>query len=157
TLLTLIVVVGGLLYLAEPKITFSPFSIRFDSPYIAAGLFLLMLGIAFIQIHSEKVGKAEVIKTLEERILMEPEIDEKTNYYPIEILTGKRTDGVLSITSNQFITHTGDLLVRVGTVDLFLQQSEDKKKLSVCAKSVRNSSTEIDFMQVSLETEKHKV
>lgn len=66
----LAIAVIGFFWMAETTITFSPFSFKTEALSKAIGFFLIIIGIAFIENHSEKKGakKAvdQVIKTLEQ-------------------------------------------------------------------------------------------
>ena len=55
---TLIIIIGFLiiLYIGKPTINVSPFSIRFENPYIIFATIFLILSIICYSIHYEKIG-----------------------------------------------------------------------------------------------------
>lgn len=71
TIFYLIIVVALFFWTANTKISFDPFSIEFGSLYRAIGLFMIIIGIGFIQNQSEKDGaeklKQALIKELEKK------------------------------------------------------------------------------------------
>jgi hypothetical protein len=70
TLLFLLLAVFCFFWMAETKVTFSPFTFEMVKLHKAIGFFLIIIGIWFIEYQSEKVGankfKEELIKQLEE-------------------------------------------------------------------------------------------
>ena len=60
-----------LFFAARTTISFNPFRIKLESPYFATGLFLLILGLSFIQYQSRKdgikEGQKQVIELLENK------------------------------------------------------------------------------------------
>jgi hypothetical protein len=59
TLFYLLIFFGFLIYIARPSLSFNPFSISFESPYLAFSLFFLMCAISFHGMHYEKDHKSD--------------------------------------------------------------------------------------------------
>lgn len=51
-----------LVYSSNPKITFKPFSVEFESPYTPFALFFLIISLSLFQIQSERKGKLESLE-----------------------------------------------------------------------------------------------
>jgi hypothetical protein len=72
TIFYIIIVVALFFWTANTKISFDPFSIEFKSLYRAIGLFMIMIGIGFMDYQSEKEGaekfKQALIKELEKKV-----------------------------------------------------------------------------------------
>jgi L-lactate permease len=49
----IILIVVSLLFLANTTIQFKPFKITFDTPFLAIGVFCMMIGIVFVMIQSD--------------------------------------------------------------------------------------------------------
>lgn len=65
TIISLIMVVAILLFVAKVSIHINPFKITFGRPLFAIGCVLIIIGMSCIQIDSERKGKKEVIEKLE--------------------------------------------------------------------------------------------
>ena len=57
TLISLAVVLLVFAFIAKTNVSFRPFKISFDAPYLAIGYFFLVVAIVFIQFQSNKDGK----------------------------------------------------------------------------------------------------
>ena len=57
-----------LFFAARTTVSLNPFKVRFESPYFAIGLFLMILGLSFIQHQSRKDGIKEGHKQVIELI-----------------------------------------------------------------------------------------
>jgi hypothetical protein len=61
-----VLAIAWLIYLAEPTISFKPFSIEFAKPYAPFAWFFLLLAIVFFQIQSDTIAyKRGVNDTIE--------------------------------------------------------------------------------------------
>lgn len=66
TVITIILVVVAMLFIANTTIEIKPFKISFERPYVAIGFLFLFLGLALIQFQSDRDGyKRGLIKGAE--------------------------------------------------------------------------------------------
>ena len=67
-----VLAIAWLIYLAEPTISFKPFSIEFAKPYAPFAWFFLLLAIVFFQVQSDTIaynrGVNDTIKIVKETL-----------------------------------------------------------------------------------------
>ena len=59
TLITFLIALLAILFIAKTKISFAPFKITFESPYSAIGYLFLGIGMGFITYQARDDGKKE--------------------------------------------------------------------------------------------------
>jgi len=79
TLITLALLILIMLFLAQVSIEFNPFKITFGRPYFAIGWILIIIGVAFIQIDSERKGRKEKLEEVIKQIK-----DENNHRTPVQ-------------------------------------------------------------------------
>jgi hypothetical protein len=72
-IITLIICAVALLLLIGTTIEFKPFKIVFDKPLTAIGWLLIVIGIAFISVQSERKGYDKAINEISEGEVYKPE------------------------------------------------------------------------------------
>ena len=73
-----ILVVLAYLFIADTTISFSPFSVKVESPLRAIGWFLIALGVASIQVQSHREGRKSMLIEIRQEIKeLQDEFDQK--------------------------------------------------------------------------------
>jgi len=53
TIFEVLIIIGAILWIACPSIHSDPFKITFDRPFLAIGVFFIIIGMVFIIVHSD--------------------------------------------------------------------------------------------------------
>lgn len=80
TTLSIIIALGFIIYSSEPKISFKPFSISFESPYIPFALFFMVLSISLFQIQAREKGYYKGAEDMIKEIKLKIENSKSNNH-----------------------------------------------------------------------------
>lgn len=61
-IISLVLLAAVLLYASKPVLTFRPFSLTFEAPYLAGGVFFLLVSLSFLRTHYINETTSTVIK-----------------------------------------------------------------------------------------------
>ena len=68
TLLTLLLVSASIIYLAGIELSFKPFKVKINSPYLCVGWIITCIGVSVLFHHYEKKGYKQGVKDIIEEI-----------------------------------------------------------------------------------------
>ncbi len=68
TLFTVLFLISVLLYSSKPTISFKPFSISFESPFVPFAILFLLISIIFFGFHYQMVGYSKGVKDMSQAV-----------------------------------------------------------------------------------------